>query len=50
MAVEAHNRQLGSLGIDDEFGQSAYTAEELYVKHGMTGPKMAEAALALLGK
>jgi transketolase len=39
-----------SLGIDDEFGQSAYTAEELYVKHGMTGPKMAEAALALLGK
>ncbi len=39
-----------SLGIDDEFGQSAYMAEELYVKHGMTGPKMAEAALALLGK
>jgi transketolase len=39
-----------SLGIDDEFGQSAYTAEELYVMHGMTGPKMAEAALALLGK
>lgn len=39
-----------SLGIDDEFGQSAYTAEELYVKHGMTGPKMVEAALALLGK
>jgi transketolase len=39
-----------SLGIDDEFGQSAYMAEELYIKHGMTGPKMAEAALALLGK
>jgi len=39
-----------SLGINDEFGQSAYLAEELYVKHGMTGPKMAEAALALLGK
>ncbi|MBI5774515.1 MAG: transketolase [Verrucomicrobia bacterium] len=39
-----------TLGIDDEFGQSAYMAEELYVQHGLTGPKMAEAALALLGK
>lgn len=38
-----------SLGIAGEFGQSAYLAEELYVKHGLTGPKMAEAALALLG-
>jgi hypothetical protein len=25
-------------------------AEELYVKHGLTAPKMAEAALALVGK
>jgi transketolase C-terminal domain/subunit len=39
-----------SLGINDEFGQSAYVAEHLYEKHGLTGPKMAEAALALLGK
>jgi transketolase len=39
-----------SLGIQNEFGQSAYLAEELYVKHGLTAPKMAEAALALLGK
>jgi transketolase len=39
-----------SLGIHGEFGQSAYLAEELYVKHGLTAPKMAEAALALLGK
>jgi transketolase len=39
-----------TLGIDDEFGQSAYVAEHLYEKHGLTGPKMAEAALALLGK
>ena len=39
-----------SIGINDEFGQSAYLAEHLYEKHGMTGPKMAEAALALLGK
>ena len=37
-----------SLGIPGEFGQSAYLAEELYVRHGLTGPKMAEAALALV--
>ena len=43
-----HNMK--SLGIHNEFGQSAYLAEELYVKHGLTAPKMAEAALALLGK
>jgi transketolase len=39
-----------SLGIRGEFGQSAYLAEQLYEKHGMTGAKMAEAALKLLGK
>jgi transketolase len=38
-----------TLGIKNEFGQSAYLAEELYVKHGLTGPKMAEAALELIG-
>ncbi len=38
-----------SLGIPGEFGQSAYLAEELYVKYGLTGPKMAEAALELIG-
>lgn len=37
-----------SLGIHGEFGQSAYLAEELYVRHGLTGPKMAEAALKLI--
>jgi transketolase len=41
---------LKTLGIHGEFGQSAYLAEELYVQHGLTAPKMAEAALALLGK
>lgn len=40
--------RIHSLAIHGEFGQSAYLAEELYVKHGLTGPKMAEAALALL--
>jgi transketolase len=39
-----------SLGIPGEFGQSAYLAEQLYEKYGLTAPKMAEAALALLGK
>jgi len=38
-----------TLGIQGEFGQSAYLAEQLYVKHGLTGPKMAEAALKLIG-
>jgi transketolase len=39
-----------SLAIPGEFGQSAYLAEQLYEKHGLTGPKMADAALALLGR
>ncbi len=46
MAGIAH--RVRSLGIDGEFGQSAYLAEELYAKHGLTGPKMAEAALELI--
>ncbi len=37
-----------TLGIPGEFGQSAYLAEELYQKYGLTGPKMAEAAEALV--
>jgi transketolase C-terminal domain/subunit len=37
-----------TLGIHGEFGQSAYVAEELYVKHGLTAPKMVEAALELI--
>jgi len=39
-----------SLGIHGEFGQSAYLAEELYVKHGLTTPKMVAAARSLLSK
>jgi transketolase len=41
--------RIKSLGIHGEFGQSAYVAEDLYKKHGLTGEKMAEAALALIG-
>jgi transketolase len=38
-----------TLGIHGEFGQSAYLAEQLYERHGLTASRMAEAALALLG-
>ncbi len=38
-----------TLGIQGEFGQSAYLAEQLYQKHGLTGTHMAEAALKLIG-
>jgi transketolase len=41
--------RMKSLGIHGEFGQSAYVAEDLYKKHGLTGDKMAEAALQLIG-
>ena len=37
-----------TLGIHGEFGQSAYLAEQLYQKHGLTAERMAEAALELL--
>ncbi len=40
--------RIKTLGIQGEFGQSAYVAEHLYEKHGLTGPKMAETALELL--
>ena len=39
-----------SLGIRNEFGQGSFLAEELCVNHGLTAPKMAEAALTPLGK
>ncbi len=37
-----------TLGIAGEFGQSAYLAEHLYQRHGLTAEKMVEAALALI--
>jgi transketolase len=42
--------RLRSLGIPGEFGQSAYLAEDLYQKLGLTAPRMAEAAVELLGR
>jgi transketolase len=39
-----------SLGIAGEFGQSAWVAEQLYGKHGLTAAGIVEAAQALLPK
>ncbi len=40
--------RMTSLGIGGEFGQSAYLAEDLYRKHGLSAEAMAGAAQALL--
>ena len=37
-----------TLGIDGEFGQSAYLADNLYEHHGLTAAKLVEAAEALM--
>jgi transketolase len=42
-------QRMKTFGIEGEFGQSAYVAEHLYERHGLTSAKMAEAAVALLG-
>jgi transketolase len=39
--------RMRSLGIAGEFGQSAYIAEDLYEKHGLTAEKLIEAARSL---
>ena len=45
---EGITHHLVSLGIDGQFGQSAYVAEHLYRKHGLTAEGMAQAAKRLL--
>lgn len=40
--------RIRTLGIQGEFGQSAYVAEQLYELHGLTAGKMVEAARALM--
>jgi transketolase len=40
--------RMKTLGINGEFGQSAYVAEHLYQAHGLTAEKMVEAARELL--
>jgi len=40
--------RMKSLGMKGEFGQSAYVAEDLYKKHGLTAEKLVEAARELM--
>ena len=40
--------RMHSLGMAGEFGQSAWVAEQLYQKHGMTAAGIARAARGLL--
>jgi transketolase len=40
--------RMRSLGIKGEFGQSAWVAEDLYEKHGLTAAKLIEAARIML--
>jgi transketolase len=40
--------RMKSLGMDGGFGQSAYVAEDLYKKHGLTAEKLIEAARSLM--
>ena len=40
--------RMKSLAIEGEFGQSAYVAEDLYEKHGLTAAKIIEAARELV--
>jgi len=40
--------RMRSLGIDGEFGRSAYVAEELYVRYGLTTAALVSAAQSLL--
>lgn len=42
--------RMASLGIRGEFGQSAYVADQLYEKHGLTAAGLVEAACKLLGR
>ena len=39
--------RIRSLGIDGEFGQSSWMAEDLYEKHGLTADGIVRAALRL---
>ena len=48
LAQAGIGHHMKSLGIRGEFGQSAYVAEHLYEKHGLTAAKMVEAALELV--
>ena len=46
-AVDSLPTQVKILGVKGEFGQSAYTADELYNKHGMGIAGIVDAAKAI---
>jgi len=48
LSVNGIAHRMKSLGMHGEFGQSAYMAEDLYQRHGLTAEKMMEAARELL--
>jgi transketolase len=48
LATAGIPHRMTSLGIPGEFGQSAYVAEHLYEKFGLTADRLAAAALALV--
>jgi transketolase len=50
LSLAGISHRIRSLGIHGEFGQSAYLAEELYQRHGLTADKMVEAALEVVRK
>jgi len=48
LAQAGQVHRMKSLGIEGEFGQSAYVAEDLYKKHGLTAEKIVDAARELM--
>jgi transketolase len=48
LALAGISQRMKTLAIHGEFGQSAYKAEDLYKKHGLTSAKIVEAALELM--
>jgi transketolase len=48
LSLAGITHRMKSLAIQGEFGQSAYMAEDLYKKHGLTAAKLIEAAQELI--
>jgi transketolase len=48
LALAGITHRMKSLGIEGEFGRSAYVAEDLYKAHGLTAEKIIDAARELM--
>jgi transketolase len=48
LAQAGIHHRMKTLAMGGEFGQSAYLAEDLYKKHGLTSAKIVEAAQELM--